>query len=123
MPRLKRSISVGCNLRCEGWSPRRLLSEWPVSYYSSAQTCSTLSVAHLCIGECDADFPPIWNIVLGLNDASSARKLVRLLLADPLTPRENWEDILDSYDADSSRGLLIRYGRVFRLQLFEVVLT
>lgn len=61
------------------------------------------------VKESDADFFPIWNIVLGLNDAASARKLVRLLLADPLTPREKWEDILDSYDADSSRGLLIRY--------------
>jgi hypothetical protein len=55
-----------------------------------------------------ADFS-IWTLVLGLNDAVSARKLVRLLLADPLSPREAWEDILDSYDADSSRGLLIRY--------------
>lgn len=54
------------------------------------------------------DFLSVWNTVLGLNDAQSARKLVRLLLADPLTPRENWEDILDSYDADTSRGLLIR---------------
>ncbi|KAA8647021.1 uncharacterized protein ATNIH1004_005704 [Aspergillus tanneri] len=27
-------------------------------------------------------------------------------------PRENWEDALDAYDADSSRGLLIRYGEV-----------
>ncbi|KAJ5198922.1 Serine/threonine-specific protein phosphatase/bis(5-nucleosyl)-tetraphosphatase [Penicillium cf. griseofulvum] len=58
------------------------------------------------------DFSSIWTLVLGLNDATSARKFVRLLLADPLTPREGWEDILDSYDADSSRGLLIRYGEI-----------
>ena len=63
------------------------------------------------------DFFSIWNLVLGLNDATSARKLVRLLLADPLSPRENWEDILDSYDADSSRGLLIRYEHVFCLRV------
>lgn len=49
-------------------------------------------------------------LVLGLNDATAARKLVRLLLADPLTPRGSWEDILDNYDADTSQGLLIRYG-------------
>ncbi|KAJ5146215.1 uncharacterized protein N7515_000779 [Penicillium bovifimosum] len=54
----------------------------------------------------------LWNIVLGLNDAISARKLVRLLLADPLVPRQSWEDVLESYDADSSRGLLIRYGEI-----------
>lgn len=47
--------------------------------------------------------------VLGLNDAAAARRLVRLLLADPLNPRGEWEDILDGYDADSSQGLLIRY--------------
>lgn len=47
--------------------------------------------------------------VLGLNDATAARKLVRLLLADPLNPKEDWEDILDPYNEDTSRGLLIRY--------------
>lgn len=47
--------------------------------------------------------------VLGLNDATAARRLVRLLLADPLSSREPWEDVLDSEDADMSRGLLIRY--------------
>ncbi|KAI2733751.1 hypothetical protein CBS147332_766 [Penicillium roqueforti] len=60
----------------------------------------------------ESETPLIRVAVLGLNDATSARKLVRLLLADPLSPRENWEDILDSYDADSSRGLLIRYGEI-----------
>lgn len=47
--------------------------------------------------------------VLGLNDTVAARKLVRLLLADPLDPKEDWEDVLNSSDADISRGLLIRY--------------
>ncbi|KAJ5775373.1 uncharacterized protein N7511_000384 [Penicillium nucicola] len=60
----------------------------------------------------ESETPLIRVAVLGLNDATSARKLVRLLLADPLTPRETWEDILESYDADSSRGLLIRYGEI-----------
>lgn len=47
--------------------------------------------------------------MLGLDSADSARKLVRLLLADPLGPREGWEDVLDGYDADPARGVLIRY--------------
>lgn len=51
--------------------------------------------------------------MLGLNDAAAARRLVRLLLADPLVPRGDWEDILNSYDADTSRGLLIRYSTPF----------
>ncbi|KAL4883069.1 hypothetical protein BJY04DRAFT_32607 [Aspergillus karnatakaensis] len=52
--------------------------------------------------------------VLGLNDVASARKLVRLLLADPLKGREDWEDMLDSVEGDAGleRGLLIRYGEV-----------
>lgn len=48
-------------------------------------------------------------LVLGLDNADAARKLVRLLLADPLGPRESWEDILEGYGSDPSRGLLIRY--------------
>ncbi|KAJ5416929.1 uncharacterized protein N7487_000479 [Penicillium crustosum] len=60
----------------------------------------------------ESETPLIRVAVLGLNDATSARKLVRLLFADPLAPREGWEDILESYDADSSRGLLIRYGEI-----------
>jgi hypothetical protein len=53
-------------------------------------------------------------LVLGLNDVASARKLVRLLLADPLKGREDWEDMLDNVsgengDDELERGLLIRY--------------
>ncbi|KAL1853749.1 hypothetical protein Plec18170_005141 [Paecilomyces lecythidis] len=58
----------------------------------------------------ETETPVIRIAVLGLNDAVATRKLVRLLLADPLKPREEWEDFLESYEADTSRGLLIRYG-------------
>ncbi|KAL2866283.1 uncharacterized protein BJX67DRAFT_143377 [Aspergillus lucknowensis] len=53
-------------------------------------------------------------VVLGLNDVVSARKLVRLLLADPLKGRDDWEDMLDSVSGEGGleRGLLIRYGEV-----------
>ncbi|KAL3481832.1 hypothetical protein BJX99DRAFT_243493 [Aspergillus californicus] len=52
--------------------------------------------------------------VLGLNDMAAARKLVRLLLADPLKGREAWEDMVDGIgEMDGlERGLLIRYGEV-----------
>jgi hypothetical protein len=53
--------------------------------------------------------PCLCVLVLGLDNADAARKLVRLLFADPLGPRESWEDILEDYDSDPSRGLLIRY--------------
>jgi hypothetical protein len=47
-----------------------------------------------------------------LNDVVATRKLVRLLLADPLKEREDWEDMLDSVseNGDLERGLLIRYA-------------
>lgn len=57
-------------------------------------------------------------LVLGLDNADAARKLVRLLLADPLGPREGWEDVLEGYDSDPSRGLLIRYVAAFGLCSF-----
>lgn len=53
-------------------------------------------------------------LVLGLNDTTAARRLVRLLLSDPLAPKEGWEDVLKGSDADISQGLVIRYA-VLRL--------
>ncbi|KAL5359478.1 hypothetical protein BJX96DRAFT_58446 [Aspergillus floccosus] len=69
-----------------------------------------LSRLQLALRGLESETPLIRVAVLGLNDATAARKLVQLLLADPLTPRETWEDALEAYDADTSRGLLIRYG-------------
>ncbi|KAG2414495.1 hypothetical protein HFD88_003686 [Aspergillus terreus] len=69
-----------------------------------------LSRLQLALRGLESEAPLIRVAVLGLNDATAARKLVHLLLADPLTPREAWEDALEAYDADTSRGLLIRYG-------------
>lgn len=34
-------------------------------------------------------------LVLGLGDTATAARLVRLLLADPLGPRAEWEDYLE----------------------------
>ncbi|KUL84936.1 hypothetical protein ZTR_07832 [Talaromyces verruculosus] len=48
--------------------------------------------------------------VLGVNDTRSTRRLVRLLLADPLTEEQSWEELIDSYGIEGSNGLLIRYG-------------
>ncbi|KAI9930052.1 hypothetical protein ASPWEDRAFT_48229 [Aspergillus wentii DTO 134E9] len=69
-----------------------------------------LSRLQLALRGLESEAPLIRVAVLGLNDATAARKLVRLLLADPLNARENWEDVLE--DVDPSRGLLIRYGEV-----------
>jgi len=58
----------------------------------------------------ESESPKIRIAVLGLNVQDTARRIVRLLLADALEKEEGWEKELleaDSYD----RGLLIRYGQ------------
>lgn len=47
--------------------------------------------------------------MLGINDTRSTRRLVRLLLADPLTEEQSWEELIDSYGIEGSNGLLIRF--------------
>lgn len=111
MPLRSKLVSAGCSSPCEGWNLRRLLfvllvgCRLPHFLYMSKSSTFLLDGEQWLISGCLY----ILRTVLGLNDAPAARKLVRLLLADPLNPREDWEDILDSYDADTSRGLLIRY--------------
>ena len=50
--------------------------------------------------------------MLGVNDTRSTRRLVRLLLADPLTEEQTWEELIDSYGIEGSNGLLIRFVTV-----------
>ncbi|KAI9765307.1 MAG: hypothetical protein M1840_007506 [Geoglossum simile] len=55
--------------------------------------------------------------VLGLSDnQESARRLVKVLLADPLSEEGSWEKHLEGLEPDDGRGLLIRYGDVSSLQ-------
>ncbi|PLB35776.1 uncharacterized protein BDW47DRAFT_133272 [Aspergillus candidus] len=72
-----------------------------------------ISRLQLALRGLETETPLIRVAVLGLNDAVAARKLVRLLLADPLGEREGWEDVLDATDGDLTQGLLIRYGDTF----------
>lgn len=49
-------------------------------------------------------------LVLGVDGQQGARRLVRALLADPLSPQSKWERQL-LYDADQdARSLLLRYA-------------
>ena len=47
--------------------------------------------------------------MLGVNDALYTRRLARLLLADPLTEEQSWEELILSYGLEESNGLLIRF--------------
>lgn len=49
--------------------------------------------------------PTVRIAVLGLNGHAKARKLVQLLLADPLGEQKDWEALITN---DDERGLLVR---------------
>lgn len=49
--------------------------------------------------------------VLGLNRQAAARRLVQLLLADPLASEQSWERQIDTVGENDGRGLLIRYAQ------------
>ncbi|RAL12739.1 uncharacterized protein BO97DRAFT_368218 [Aspergillus homomorphus CBS 101889] len=74
-----------------------------------------LSRLQLAMRGLESETPLIRVAVLGLNDISAARRLVKLLLADPLNGKESWEDLLEEMGTGTAgleRGLLIRYGPV-----------
>ncbi|KAL9119477.1 MAG: hypothetical protein Q9187_003966, partial [Circinaria calcarea] len=56
----------------------------------------------------------LWSLtddaVISLSGSHSAHRLVRTLLADPLSPESPWESQLASKTDEDGRGLLIRYG-------------
>ncbi len=43
-----------------------------------------------------------------MGEEKEARRLVRLLLADPLKGKDEWEDGLEGFSEGDGRGLLIR---------------
>ncbi|KAL4753797.1 hypothetical protein BDW72DRAFT_190757 [Aspergillus terricola var. indicus] len=92
----------------------RELYESLVQLQNIAPEQVNLSRLQLALRGLESEEPLIRIAVLGLNDVVAARKLVRLLLADALKEREDWEDMLDSIseNGELERGLLIRYGEV-----------
>ncbi|KAL4817824.1 hypothetical protein BDW67DRAFT_174583 [Aspergillus spinulosporus] len=73
-----------------------------------------LSRLQLALRGLETEEPLIRVAVLGLNNVVAAKKLVRLLLADPLKEREDWEDMLDSVseNGELERANKRRYGEV-----------
>lgn len=57
----------------------------------------------------EGEQPVVRVAVLSLNGDSSAARAIRLLLADPLASKGQWEEVLENWAYDG-RGLLIRYG-------------
>ncbi|KAK5058662.1 hypothetical protein LTR84_010926 [Exophiala bonariae] len=80
-----------------------------VSRKASAQV--NISRLQLALQGLESQTPTTRVAVLGLNVQQTARRLVRLLLADALVDEEPWEKELLKSEEDTSQGLLIRFGR------------
>ncbi|KAI1615298.1 hypothetical protein EDD36DRAFT_185420 [Exophiala viscosa] len=70
-----------------------------------------LSRLQLALQGLESETPTTRIAVLGLNVQATARRLVRLLLADPLSDAERWEEQILDPNADYSQGVIIRYGQ------------
>ena len=88
----------------------RLLYESLNEVKKKAYAQVNLSRLQLAIQSLESDSPTTRVAVLGLDVSTTARRLVRLLLADALLSREPWEEQLLSESEDFPQGLLIRYG-------------
>ena len=69
-----------------------------------------LSRLQLAIQSLESERPTTRVAVLSLNAPDTAKRLVRLLLADALEPEGEWEKQLLSENNDCSEGLIIRFG-------------
>ncbi|OJD11508.1 hypothetical protein ACJ73_09524 [Blastomyces percursus] len=54
--------------------------------------------------------PVIRIAILALDDTATTARLVRLLLADPLSPKQPWEDYLEEHRMNGYGSLSIKYG-------------
>ena len=78
-----------------------------------------LSRLQLAIQGLETEAPMIRVAILGLNVPDTARRLVRLLLADALERDQGWEQrvISDVGSENYGQGLLIRYGEAYDTSL------
>lgn len=72
-----------------------------------AEQYVNVSRVQLALRNLAAQDPVIRVAVLSLGSQLDAQRAVRLLLADPLGPKESWEDELEQAD---ERAVLLRYG-------------
>ncbi|EXJ91656.1 hypothetical protein A1O3_00206 [Capronia epimyces CBS 606.96] len=75
---------------------------------ASAQV--NLSRLQLALQGLESETPTTRVAVVGLNVQDTARRLVRLLLADALADEDRWEKELLHGDEDFSQGVVIRFG-------------
>ncbi|MCJ1475777.1 hypothetical protein MMC13_004441 [Lambiella insularis] len=74
-------------------------------------TFVNLSQLRLILRGLESENPIIRVAVLGVNGSRGPRNLVKALLADPLGPKQPWENDLEN--SEDTRALLIRYGEEY----------
>ncbi|GME40016.1 hypothetical protein B0A49_09583 [Neofusicoccum parvum] len=77
---------------------------------SDAASYVNLSRLQLALRGLETEDPVVRVAVLGLGDQASAKRLARLLLADPLADKGSWEEALEEREADNGQAVLLRYG-------------
>ena len=92
--------------------PARLKSLYAALGELKAKVPAHISLSRLQLAQqgLESESPKIRIAVLGLNAQDTARRVVRLLLADALEPEQAWEKELLQADG-SDKGILIRYGQ------------
>ncbi len=69
-----------------------------------------LSRLHLAIRALESEHATARVALLGVNVPATARRLVRLLLADTSTPQQDWETRLVGEESEQTHDLLVRFG-------------
>ncbi|KAK8238660.1 hypothetical protein HDK77DRAFT_274840 [Phyllosticta capitalensis] len=77
---------------------------------SDATTYINLSRLQLALRSLERNDPVVRVAVLSLGDQRAAKRLVRLLLADPLADKGAWEEELEKSASGNGQAILLRYG-------------
>ncbi|KAK8208087.1 hypothetical protein IWZ01DRAFT_520613 [Phyllosticta capitalensis] len=77
---------------------------------SDAATYINLSRLQLALRSLERNDPVVRVAVLSLGDQRAAKRLVRLLLADPLADKGAWEEELEKNASANGQAILLRHG-------------
>ncbi|MCJ1398842.1 hypothetical protein MMC11_002043 [Xylographa trunciseda] len=78
-----------------------------------AATFANLSQLQLALRGLESDDPKIRVAITGLNGLRVAKRLVRAVLADPLSSEQLWEKLLKDEEPKDTTALLVRFGEEY----------
>ncbi|MCJ1385433.1 hypothetical protein MMC17_008556 [Xylographa soralifera] len=91
---------------------RRLYEEL-TAFEKETATFANLSQLQLALRGLESDEPTIRVAVIGLDGLQGAKRLVRAVLADPLSSEQPWERHLKDEESRDTRALLVRFGEEY----------